>query len=182
MARFQIHKVTALPSPLEAHAIYLVTSGTDYVEIYVTGASASTVRRHINEADVQSLIDAAVGGLGAMDIVDDIAARDALDLSENAIVLVLDASADATISSGAATYAYRASPDLWVKISEAESMDLELTWASLSGKPSSARWPRLMMLWPKSTAMPIKPSWIKLMRWMGSSPMQDRLLAPIGQR
>ena len=137
MARFQIHKVTALPSPLEAHAIYLVTSGTDYVEIYVTGASASTVRRHINEADVQSLIDAAVGGLGAMDIVDDIAARDALDLSENAIVLVLDASADATISSGAATYAYRASPDLWVKISEAESMDLALTWASLSGKPSS---------------------------------------------
>ena len=81
MARFQVHKVTALPSPLEAHAIYLVTSGTDYVEMYVTGASASTVRRHINEADVQSLIDAAVGGLGAMDIVDDIAARDALDLS-----------------------------------------------------------------------------------------------------
>ena len=76
MARFQIHKVTALPSPLEAHAIYLVTSGTDYVEIYVTGASASTVRRHINEADVQSLIDAAVGGLGAMDIVDDIAERE----------------------------------------------------------------------------------------------------------
>lgn len=138
MARFQIHKVTALPEPLQAHAIYLVTSGTDYVEMYVTGASASTVRRHINEADVQSLIDAAVGGLGAMDIVDDIAARDALDLSENAIVLVLDASADATVSSGAATYAYRASPDLWVKISEAESMDLALTWASLGGKPSSA--------------------------------------------
>ena len=45
MARFQIHKVTALPDPLQAHAIYLVTSGTDYVEIYVTGASASTVRR-----------------------------------------------------------------------------------------------------------------------------------------
>jgi len=87
---------------------------------------------------VQSLIDAAVNGLGAMDIVDDIAARDALDLSENAIVLVLDASADATVSSGAATYAYRASPDLWVKISEAESMDLALTWASLSDKPSSA--------------------------------------------
>ena len=53
MARFQIHKVTALPEPLQAHAIYLVTSGTDYVEMYVTGASASTVRRHINEADVQ---------------------------------------------------------------------------------------------------------------------------------
>ena len=137
MTTYTVHKVTALPSKLAANSIYFVASGNDHTEIYVTGKSASKVRRVINEADVKRLINAATDKLGALEIVANIAARDAMSLSANAMVLVLDASADSTVKAGAATYAYRHSDTSWTKISEAESLDLNLSWANLTGKPTS---------------------------------------------
>ena len=137
MTTYTVHKVTALPSKLAANSIYFVASGNDHTEIYVTGKSASKVRRVINEADVKRLINAATDKLGALEIVANIAARDAMSLSANAMVLVLDASADSTVKAGAATYAYRHSDTSWTKISEAESLDLALSWANLTGKPTS---------------------------------------------
>lgn len=141
MAKYQIYKETTLPGTLQPHSIYLVAPAArpDYVEIYVTGVSAATVKRAINQSDIQALIDSAIGTVNSTIFVANIAARNALlPLTKNTIVLVLDATGDATVASGAATYAYKVSESTWTKISEAESMDIVINWAGLSGKPSSA--------------------------------------------
>lgn len=140
MATYQIFKETALPGTLQPHSIYLIAPAArpDFVEMYVTGALAGTVKRVIDSAHVQSMIDAAMSGIGGLAVVDDIAARDALTPTSNVQVLVLDASADPTVVGGTATYVYRLSNTTWYKVSESESMDLALTWASITGGPSSS--------------------------------------------
>lgn len=140
MPAYKIFKETALPGTLQAHAIYLIAPAArpDYVEVYVTGASASTVKRVISQADVQAMIDASLSGLATGgQIVNDIAARDALVKTNGMQVLVINATGDATVASGAATYVYRSSTTSWIKISEAESLDVAVSWAALTGKPTS---------------------------------------------
>lgn len=140
MATYQVFKETTLPGTLQANSIYLVAPAAkpDYVEMYVTGSSASTVKRIINDVDVQDMIDTSVASLTQLEVVANIAARNALAPTRNITVLVLDATGDATVASGAATYVYRLATTSWVKISEAESLDLAITWASITGKPTSA--------------------------------------------
>lgn len=140
MAEYKVWKETSLPGTLEANSIYLVApSGKpDYVEVYVTGTSASTVKRVIDQDDVQTLIDNSISGLGSIEIVADIAARDALTPSTNIQVLVQDASADATVDSGAATYIYNSNTSAWIKISEHESLDLVIDWSDIQNGPSSS--------------------------------------------
>lgn len=140
MATYRIFKETALPGTLQPHAIYLVAPAArpDYVEMYVTGAVATTVKRIIDEAHVQEMIDASVSGVGGIEVVSDISARNALTPTTNLQVLVLDATGDATVASGAATYVYRLSNDTWYKISEAESQDVVQSWANITGKPDSS--------------------------------------------
>lgn len=137
MATFRIERVTAIPGTLAANTIYMVSVGVDKVELYVTGNTA-TARRMLNQDDIQDLIDAAVAGIGSVEVVANIAARDALALTSNAQVFVIDATGDPTVSSGGATYIYRVSNDTFTKISEAESLDVALSWANLTGKPSSS--------------------------------------------
>ena len=86
--------------------------------------------------------------------VADIAARDALTgLADGAKVFVEDAGADPVVDSGWAIYRYRAVEEAvgtegeegyvpgreaaWIKIAEAESLDVVMSWANLTGKPSS---------------------------------------------
>lgn len=140
MTELAFHRVTAMPGSPAANAIYFVAPAArpNYTEVYVTGTSGSTVKRIINEVDVQALIDASLTGIGGLKIEDDITARDALSLSADALVMVVDASDDATVTSGAALYAWRNSQTSWTKISEFESLDLQLTWSALQGKPTSA--------------------------------------------
>jgi Zn-dependent alcohol dehydrogenase len=139
MANYRVFKETALPGSLLAHSIYLVAPAArpDYVEIYVTGAVSTTVKRVIDQTQVQALIDAAVAGLGGLTVVATIADRNALSPTTNIMVLVIDASADVTVTAGAATYVWRQSTSVWIKISEAESLDLVLSWASITGGPTS---------------------------------------------
>ena len=69
-------------------------------------------------------------------IVNDIAARDALGpINVGQLVWVLNATGDGSVSSGAAEYLWN-DPN-WIKVSEAESMDLILQWANIQGKPNS---------------------------------------------
>lgn len=140
MATYSIYKETTLPGTLQSHSIYLIapTARPDFVEMYVTGASASTVKRVIDSAQVQSMIDATVAGVSNLEVVANIAARNALNPTKNIQVLVLDATGDATVSSGAATYVYRFSTTSWIKISEAESQDVVLQWANIQNKPTSS--------------------------------------------
>lgn len=139
MAAIKFFKVTTLPAILEGHAVYYVApvAKPNHVEMYVTSADASVVRRIVNIDDIQSMINSSISASNAFEIVDNIAARDALSLSGNKFVLVLDATGDTTVSSGAATYAWRSSNSTWVKVSEYESLDVTLAWDAIQNKPSS---------------------------------------------
>jgi hypothetical protein len=136
MSTFKINRVTALPGTLEANSVYLVSSGSDYVEMYVTGNTAAARRIH-TEADIQALIDASIAGMNSVTVVDDIAARDALSFTANATIYVIDATGDSSVDAGGATYMYRLSTNGFIKVSESESMDVSLAWASLIGGPAS---------------------------------------------
>lgn len=139
MPTLQVFRETALPGTLESDSVYLIapSGDPDLIEMYVTGNSSSTVKRIIDKGIIQGMIDDAVSAVGGLEVVADITERDALTLDASALVLVLDASDDSSVDSGAATYAYRASDESWTKVSEAESMDVVLQWSSLQGKPSS---------------------------------------------
>lgn len=141
MAMIKIHKTTTLPGTLEGHAVYLVAPAAkpNYVEMYVTNADGTQARRVINSDDVQAMIDAAVAGISTgIEIVADIAARDALQKTNGKYVLVLDATGDPTVTSGAASYVWRAATNQWIKLTEYESLDMTITWAMIQGKPSSS--------------------------------------------
>lgn len=140
MPAIKIFKVTTLPAVLEGHSMYLVApvAKPNHLEVYVTSADASAIKRIVNIDDIQSMINSSISANNAFEIVDNIAARDALSLTSNKFVLVLDATGDATVTAGAATYAWRASVSSWVKISEYESLDVVLDWASIQNKPSSS--------------------------------------------
>lgn len=133
------HQVTALPGTLVGDAIYAVATGASAIELYITNNDGSLARRIINEADVQALIDAATIAAGSsFVIVADITERDALGLTDNKLVLVLDASADVTVGAGSALYAWRQSTTSFIKVSEFESLDITVNWSDIQGRPSSS--------------------------------------------
>lgn len=140
MTALKFHKVTTLPGTLDGNALYFVQNGT-FSETYVTN-SAGVARAIGNSVMIQSIADArialAMADLDVVQIVADITARNALTLTRNAMVLVLDATGDSTVASGAALYAFRESTTSWIKLAEYESMDVTLTWGAISGRPTSA--------------------------------------------
>lgn len=142
MPAVKIFKTTTLPSILEGHSIYLVapSSKPDHVEIFVTSSDASVVKRVVNIDDITSMINAAIASnnSNAVEIVDDIAARNALSPTSNKIVLVLDATGDPTVSSGSATYVWRSSTSSWIKIAEYESLDVVISWQDIQNRPTSS--------------------------------------------
>lgn len=140
MSNLKIFKETALPGVLEANAVYLIApvGYPNYVEMYVTGTSASTVKRVINADDIQAMINTSLAGFNDIQIVANIAARNALAIDRNFMVLVTDATGDVTVTSGSAMYAYNNNTDTYVKVAEYESLDVAITWSALTGKPTSA--------------------------------------------
>lgn len=139
MATFKIFRETAVPSSLEPYALYVIapTSKPDFIELYATNSTGTATKRIIDASDVQGLIDSSIEGLSKIEIVDDIDARDALNPTTNLQVLVIDATDDPTVASGSATYIYRLSTETWIKISEAESLDVVLEWDNIVGRPIS---------------------------------------------
>lgn len=78
-------------------------------------------------------LQTAISGKVPCYVVNDIAARDGLESPKQGdLCWVKDATADATVSTGAAQYIYDGSA--WVKIAEAESMDLVVNWTDIQGK------------------------------------------------
>lgn len=142
MANLKIYRETALPGTLEAYALYLIAPASDatLLEVVAVAADGTTARHVINKSDIQGMIDAAIVAAGAnnLTIVADIAARDALNPDSAIQVYVTDATDDATVASGGATYLYNPTTDAWIKTSEAESLDVVLAWANLQDKPSSS--------------------------------------------
>ncbi len=140
MSVLKLHKVTAMPATLEEHSVYLVAppGRPDYVEMYVTSADGLSVRRIINESDIQAMIDASVSGIQTgIEIVTDITARNALTPANGKYVLVLDATADPTVTSGAASYVWREATSEWIKLTDYESLDMTISWDMIQDRPSS---------------------------------------------
>lgn len=128
-------KATALPGTLDPNAFYFIENGT-YAESYLTN-SAGVARMIGNSSMINALASQLVSAASGMQVVNTIAERNVLVLSQNALVLVLNATGDPSVSSGAATYFYRHSNTSFTKIAEYESMDVVVQWASITGKPSS---------------------------------------------
>lgn len=139
MAQIRFFKVATLPGTLEPDSFYFVENGS-YSESYLTN-SAGVARSIGNSAMINALINEALAslpGTGAPILfVADIAARDALEPEGAIFVLVQDASADPTVDAGAALYAWNPATSAWLKVAEYESMDVELNWDAINGRPTS---------------------------------------------
>ena len=136
---YQVRKLTAVPSvPTTPNTVFYVAPAAtpNYVEIYVSNAAGDAIKRVINQADVQAMINSAISSVSNYQVVTDIAARNALN-SKTSLVYVKNATGDPTVKSGGATYIYDSATSAWVKTSEAETMDLVFSWANLQGKPTS---------------------------------------------
>jgi hypothetical protein len=140
MPALKIYRETALPGTLEPSAIYLIAppGSPQYVEMYVSNATASAAKRILKESDVQAMISSAMSAVNELTVVADIAARNALAPTRTMYVFVRNATADVTVASGGATYLYDLANTVWVKVSEAEGLDVTFNWASLAGRPTAS--------------------------------------------
>lgn len=139
MANIKFNKVTTLPATLEADSFYFVANGS-YAESYVTD-STGVARTIGNSEMINALIETALANwnTSTVEIVADIATRDALiaGLTISTMIMVVDASADTTVTSGSALYAFNASDSAVHKISEYESMDVVIQWSAIQNGPAS---------------------------------------------
>lgn len=137
---FNVQKLTAVPStPTTPSTLFFVAppERPDYVEIYVSSKDGTKLKRQINETDVKALITANITSGSKYVIVDDITTRD--DLSDKtSTVYVKDATGDDTVKRGGAFYLYDNTATKWIKLSEAESLDISLDWDGITGKPTSS--------------------------------------------
>ena len=132
-----IQRVNALPGTLAAETIYLVKTGSE-LTLTVTGADAAVVATTVSKADVNTAISTAIGALDTSNSVEfapTISERDVMTLAKSTFVYVADATGDATVSAGAAMYLYDFTNTTWHKVTEYESLDLELSWDNIDGKP-----------------------------------------------
>lgn len=139
MAILKIRKVNTLPGTLEASTLYMVKHATNVnlFDLYLSTSDGLSARHIISQTEIANMISTAVGAFNTVEVVADMAARNALTPTANVQVLVLDASADATVVSGAALYVYDFATTTWYKVSEYESLDVVLDWASIQNKPTS---------------------------------------------
>lgn len=138
MATMKIERVTALPGTLAGSTMYIVRSAeAGLAEVYFSNIDGTEARHVINKAEIGQMVSDAVGGFNNISLVADLAARNALAPTRPVIAWVLDATADMSVSSGAASYIYDPATTTWTKTSEFESMDLTLTWTGIQGRPTS---------------------------------------------
>lgn len=143
MASFlNIERVNALPETLKPNTMYVVkATEAGLAEMYFSNSDGTEARHLLNKSEVQSMINASIANFTNIQVVADIAARNALvtsDPNRNLLVLVLDATGDATVSRGAALYVFVDTNNTWAKVSEFESLDVVLEWSAIQGRPTSS--------------------------------------------
>lgn len=137
MQKINFFKVLTLPTAGNwvANSFYYMENA-DYAEAYLVD-DAGVPKSIGNSAMINAIITTRLSSISSLQVVADIAARNALTLTVATMVMVKDASADATVGSGAALYVFEPGPDTYTKIAEYESLDLALAWNNISGKPAS---------------------------------------------
>lgn len=138
--KFNFKKVTSVPSvPVTPNTFYLVAlpSKPEHLEIYVSDMTGNVLKRQFNEADVDRKILESLSQSSKTVIVDNINKRNEL-VDKVGVIYVKDATGDSTVKSGGASYLWDSSNSTWIKISEAESLEVSLTWEALTGKPNSS--------------------------------------------
>lgn len=136
--QMRIERVNALPATLSGSTMYVVKSSeAGLADVYFTNNDGTEARHVIKKSEITDMINTSIGNFTNIQLAADITARDALSLTRNALVLVLDATGDATVSNGAALYLYDVATTAWHKVSEFESMDVTLTWDAIQGRPTS---------------------------------------------
>ena len=139
VTRIRINKVNELPVVLEPSALYMVKGAhPDHFEFHVASSDGVSTRHVINKAEIQAMIDNTIGAFNTVNIAATIAERDAMVPVVNTQVMVLDATGDPTVLTGAATYIYNVSTQTWYKIAEYESLDVSLDWSKIIGRPTSS--------------------------------------------
>ena len=113
--------------------LYIAKDGANGLKFAFTNQGNTALAYTKTEADITTMIGDAIGADGALIpvVVADIGARDDLGatMDRNGFVLVSDASADATVESGAAMYFFNdaaAEGSEWTKIYEYEGMDVQI--------------------------------------------------------
>lgn len=139
MAGIRPFVLDALPATLVPSAMYFIKDDLhpDKFKLYLANSAGTAVKRLPTTEDIEQEIADAIATLNTIDFAADITERDAKNYTVNTLVYVQDASGDTSVDSGAAMYFYRESTDTYLKTFEGESMDLQLTWAALTGKPVS---------------------------------------------
>lgn len=140
LGSYGIYKENSLPAELRANSIYCIpTPGqTEFMEIYITNATGTAAKRTPTHSDIAAMIGHALSGFTTIEVVPDIAARNAIGPNKPIFVLVLDATTDTTVNSGSASYVYNSADDEWIKVHEYESLDVILSWDNIQGRPNSA--------------------------------------------
>lgn len=134
---FKIFRETSVPAVMQPDSVYEVYDATsDQIQHWVVNSSG-IAKRTLIKSDVAAMITTALGQYNQATVVANIAARNALNPTTSVNVYVEDATGDATVSSGGAAYIYDLPNAKWVKTYDAQSIDLQLTWAALQNKPNS---------------------------------------------
>jgi hypothetical protein len=137
MSQVRFNKVLALPQVLTPDSVYFVKNG-QYTETYLTDANAVAYMVG-NTAMTNALIDAKLSTATILNKVADIPARNAAATAStgNGLYLVVNATGDSTVTTGAALYFYDKAGNAYTKLSEYESLDVVTTWSMVSGRPAS---------------------------------------------
>ena len=137
MQKINFFKVLTLPTAGNwvANSFYYMENAS-YAEAYLVDDAG--VPKSVGNSDmINAIITTRLSSISSLQVVADIAARNALTLTVATMVMVKDASADATVDAGAALYVFEPGPDTYTKIAEYESLDLAVAWNNITGKPSS---------------------------------------------
>ena len=130
--------VATLETAIDAVADDLSTHEAD-TSLHKTASDISKLGNLAADANTTYATKAELAGVKTNYVVADIDARDALDLAadrDGDTCWVVDATDDPTVTTGAALYVWDGAD--WVKVAEAESLDVAVTWDNVGGRPTSS--------------------------------------------
>lgn len=139
MNRITISKVTELPLVTEPNTMYLLRSGvggSDYMEMYFSTNDGATVVPGITDSHVRRTIEGYSNTelFKELYIVTDITERDALTLTHDAMVYVLDSQGDGSGSIGETLYFFSFVQQGFRKLVSANPV---VNWSQILGAPKS---------------------------------------------